>query len=299
MKSSKKFLGFTLILMFTVGIFLPAFAPAMLTPGDGGGGAPPPPPPPTKTLLLIHGKSDQASTWNTLRARQDFIDYYGSANMVAISYYSSRADHPSQFNSVTVDTSIRTIGYYMKNYIIWAHQQGIIADELDIVCHSMGGLVIRSMIKDYYPTIKNAGITIKHYCSIATPHQGVNLANLRELLNFFDDPLVKLLIGENNYQDRQMMTGSSFLANLNSGEDTPYSRSDATAYSDINWMTIRGDVWWIVWMWPHGGDGLVYDHEAILKDGNDLLQYEYSVVHQFAHRESVTLNRVIYNLKNL
>ena len=77
-----------------------------------------------------------------------------------------------------------------------------IPSNVDLICHSMGGLSSRYYIKFLGGTSK-----VDDYVSLGTPQKGTIMA----------------IIGVATAGGREMIPGSSFLDNLNSGDETPGS----------------------------------------------------------------------------
>jgi triacylglycerol lipase len=81
------------------------------------------------------------------------------------------------------------------------------AARVDMIGHSQGGLTIRTYVK-----YEGGAAEVDSAISLGTPHYGTVVANLAELLGFGS------CIGIVACQ--QMAVGSSFLADLNAGDDT-------------------------------------------------------------------------------
>lgn len=86
------------------------------------------------------------------------------------------------------------------------------AAKVDLVAHSMGGLVSRDYIKDF-----GGAANVDSLVMLGTPNYGTALANVATFLTF------GTCIGITACE--QMAVGSSFLAALNAGDDTPGSVS--------------------------------------------------------------------------
>ncbi|MEV6692966.1 alpha/beta fold hydrolase [Micromonospora sp. NPDC051196] len=91
------------------------------------------------------------------------------------------------------------------------------AAKVDLVAHSEGGLVSRYYIKNL-----GGGGIIGRYVSLGTPQYGTYVANLLAFLGLGSCAGIVAC--------QQMTIGSSFLAALNAGDDTPGS---------VRWTTVR------------------------------------------------------------
>jgi triacylglycerol esterase/lipase EstA (alpha/beta hydrolase family) len=89
--------------------------------------------------------------------------------------------------------------------------------KVDLVTHSEGGLVSR-----WYVKFLGGGAKVDHYISLGTPQYGTYVANI---INF-----VGLGSCVGIVACQQMSIGSSFLTDLNAGDDTP---------GTVRWTTIR------------------------------------------------------------
>ncbi|MDN0196810.1 triacylglycerol lipase [Streptomyces sp. S.PNR 29] len=141
-------------------------------------------------VLFVHGYTGDASNWNTM-ANRFLTDGWPSSHLDKWSYDWRQSNATtSQQLSTEVDRLLAATG----------------ATEVDIVSHSMGGLSSR-----YY--LKNLGGTSKvdAWVSLGGPNHGTDSAN-----SCFDTSCTEMRIG------------SSFLADLNSGDETPGSLSYAT-----------------------------------------------------------------------
>ncbi|MET8907087.1 alpha/beta fold hydrolase [Micromonospora sp. NPDC004551] len=91
------------------------------------------------------------------------------------------------------------------------------AAKVDLVTHSEGGLVSR-----WYVKFLGGAAKVDHYVSLGSPQQGTYVANI---VNF-----VGLGSCAGIVACQQMSIGSSFLADLNGGDDTPGA---------VRWTTVR------------------------------------------------------------
>lgn len=145
-------------------------------------------------ILFVHGYTSNASAWDTMKSR--FIaDGWESNYLFAYTFSSSKSNA-----SIAVDVQNRV------NEIRAATG----AAKVDIIAHSMGSLSSR-----YY--LKNLGGTtyVDDWVSLGGPNHGTTWA----YGCFFFSPC------------NQMIPGSSFLNQLNSGDETPGAVNYGTWWS--------------------------------------------------------------------
>jgi pimeloyl-ACP methyl ester carboxylesterase len=240
----------------------------------------PPAPAPQDTLLFVHGYVGRGSQFNTL------INYFEPLNMydniLAIDYYNTE-DRPRvepefilSYNTVDVWTSITVVAELLKDYIINRHSHGLLGSQLDIVCHSMGGLVTRYMIKYYYNTIRAHGITINKVGLIATPNYGIPFGTFGFTTQTFEMDC--------------WLNPFGFLNTLNNlnGDDTPFSVSDGGSNANILYSTYTGVNDILQW-----GDGVVSSDSSPLKD-NDVTNYGFYL--DTSHDQMLTSSAVMSDL---
>jgi triacylglycerol esterase/lipase EstA (alpha/beta hydrolase family) len=95
------------------------------------------------------------------------------------------------------------------------------AAKVDLIGHSQGGLENRYYLKFLGGTSK-----VGTYVSLGTPQYGTAVANLASFLGFGNCLSVTACV--------QMTIGSSFLANLNAGDDTPGSVRYVSIYTAVD-----------------------------------------------------------------
>jgi hypothetical protein len=206
--------------------------------------------PEKRSLILVHGYSyiatpETPENWLTFLLAQEFLEFY--ENIIVISYYgqfkairySKHAnglwtEHFIYRNEVINQYwLIEDIAFVLAQYIIEDYAN--ISDNVDFICHSMGGLVTRYMIKHYYDNIINAYANIpnnprvfkiKNIAMMATPNHG-------GLWSWVDT------------QAGQMQAGSDFLNLLNAHEDgVPDPDSEIPLLGiNINWFTYRSGLY--------------------------------------------------------
>ncbi len=134
-------------------------------------------------ILFVHGYNSNASTWNDMVAWFKSIGYT-DAELFAISY------NFNQSNVVTAQELQSTVDQ-IRQLTGWA--------SIDIISHSMGSLSSR-----YY--LRNLGgqSAVESWVSLAGANHGTNTAR-------FCRPI----------SCKEMRASSSFLAELNAGDETP------------------------------------------------------------------------------
>jgi triacylglycerol esterase/lipase EstA (alpha/beta hydrolase family) len=148
-------------------------------------------------ILFVHGYTSNASTWDLMKSR-----------FVADGWESNRL-YAYTFSSSVSNATIAQAVAQRVNEIKAATG----AAKVDIITHSMGGLSSR-----YY--IKNLGgaANVDDWVSIAGPNHGTTWA----YGCFFFSPC------------NQMIPGSSFLNQLNSGDETPGAVNYGTWWSSCD-----------------------------------------------------------------
>jgi triacylglycerol lipase len=144
-------------------------------------------------VLFVHGWSSSAGTWNTMVSRFK-ADGYTDAQLMAFSYNTSQSNATTAQEIATrVDQLLAANG----------------ATKVDIVSHSMGGLSSR-----YYTKNLGGDAKVDAWVSLGGPNHGTTTASA-----CFSTACAEMRIG------------SSFLAALNSGDETPGVPRYATWWS--------------------------------------------------------------------
>jgi len=136
-------------------------------------------------ILFVHGWSGSASNWNTMIGRFE-KDGYSKSQLRAYSY------NTSQSNKTTAETIVKSEVEKLKK------ETG--AAKVDIVAHSMGSLNSRWYIK----FVKEGEANVDDWVSLGGPNHGTTTANF-----CFSTACV------------EMRPGSTFLSELNAGDETP------------------------------------------------------------------------------
>ncbi|MFX1316942.1 MAG: hypothetical protein ACFE9T_13855 [Promethearchaeota archaeon] len=166
------------------------------------------------TFIFLGGMGG-SGTGPQFKANPNFFNYYGLINMIGIPYYEGTNSRP-EFIGIYPNCSFSEIGGAVKNYIINEHHEGNIKDRIDIVGYSMGGVLARSIIKEYYHELKREGITITHVSICGSPCHGTWGFNMAYWLHEANGTL------NEDWKNMQMCTVSSFMRDLNAEDETPY-----------------------------------------------------------------------------
>jgi triacylglycerol lipase len=161
-------------------------------------------------ILFVHGWSESASLWNTMISRFE-KDGYPSSYLSAYTY------NTSQSNKVDAEKEVAS------------HVESLLnatgASKVDIVSHSMGSLNTRWYIK-----FDGGESKVDDWVSLGGPNHGTETAKL-----CFSTACT------------EMRVGSTFLKELNAGDETP--------------GTVNYGTWW------SPCDEIVSPHESVLLSG--------------------------------
>ncbi|GAB2866407.1 triacylglycerol lipase [Actinocorallia aurea] len=145
-------------------------------------------------VVFVHGYTGSASNWTTAMTLFRAGGYAGS-ELYAYEYN-------SYGNNITNAQGLATFVDKVRS------QTG--ASQVDIVNHSMGGLV-----SQYYLKVLGGNTKVRHLASIAGANHGTTFASAC---------LIYVTC-------QQMYPGSSFIATISSGDETPGSTKYGTWYS--------------------------------------------------------------------
>jgi len=145
-------------------------------------------------ILFVHGWSGSASNWNTMISRFE-KDGWPKSHLRAYSY------NTSQSNKTTAATIVKSE--------VEALKKATGAAKVDIVAHSMGSLNSRWYIK-----FVGGEANVDEWVSLGGPNHGTTAANL-----CFSTSCV------------EMRPGSTFLSELNAGDETPGAVNYGTWWS--------------------------------------------------------------------
>jgi len=146
-------------------------------------------------ILFVHGWSGSASNWNTMISRFE-KDGWAKSQLRAYSY------NTSQSNKTTAETTVKSeVEKLLKETK---------ATKVDIVAHSMGSLNSRWYIK----FVSGGEANVDEWVSLGGPNHGTSAANA-----CFSTSCV------------EMRAGSTFLTELNGGDETPGAVNYGTWWS--------------------------------------------------------------------
>jgi triacylglycerol esterase/lipase EstA (alpha/beta hydrolase family) len=136
-------------------------------------------------ILFVHGWSESASLWSTMIGRFE-KDGYPKSNLSAYSYNTSQSNKVDAEKEVKshVESLLKTTG----------------ASKVDIISHSMGSLNTR-----WYVKFDGGESKVDDWVSLGGPNHGTETANACSF----------------QVACQEMKIGSTFLSELNAGDETP------------------------------------------------------------------------------
>lgn len=146
-------------------------------------------------ILFVHGWSESSSVWKTMIANFE-KDGYAKSELSAYSYNSNTS------NKTLAETEVKSR--------VEALKKATGATKVDIIAHSMGSLNTRWYIK----FVAGGEANVDDWVSLGGPNHGTSTANL-----CFSAACV------------EMRVGSTFLSELNAGDETPGVVSYGTWWS--------------------------------------------------------------------
>lgn len=150
-------------------------------------------------VIFVHGYSGSASNFDTMK-QWLISEGWPESHLFAIQY-SNRTGS----NVQNADELSRFVSDVLRNTK---------AQKVDIIAHSMGGLSTRYYVKNLDGSSK-----VDDVITLGSPHHGTNTS----------------YFGWFTAGAREMMPGSTFLNNLNSGDETPNGSdvADAVQYTSV------------------------------------------------------------------
>ncbi len=168
------------------------------------------------------------------------VSYYGTFTVT----FSNGYTYTNSNFQGTANTPIQDISYQLGDFITsFSSGQHI---NLDIVAHSMGGLVTMYMLEHF--TFPN--VNLENVIFIASPFGGSPFASVAQYLG------LGWYVGTEAYQ---MVSGSSFLNDLHNNLGNAYSN-----FGHTTWIAYAGnyDPWWGYLFFSGDNDGVVSVNSA-------------------------------------
>jgi pimeloyl-ACP methyl ester carboxylesterase len=181
-------------------------------------------------VYFLHGYFGDNSDFSYMKAYLEeslYLRYHSDC----IKYYSYFEDYPGIPENLVhyVPGGVSTFSENFYNRLISDHSEGT---QIDIVAHSLGGMITREMLRLHRTDLETEGIEIGRVITLGTPHYGTQMAcanlgaiGITVLLSLFGDMWLSPVF-------LQMHPSSCFITDLN---------SDPESYmSGIEWYSIGG-----------------------------------------------------------
>ena len=139
---------------------------------------------PANPIVWLHGWSSDGTLWKDLQDQMVKKAYASTNDFLTLSYYSGGL-------GFTTDSPIEEVAQAVARTIVNFYEDRNDGVPIDVVAHSMGGLIFRSMIAQEC-FVDNS--ILHRYITLGTPHYGQN--------------------ADYSYQAKQMTYGSNFLWHL-------------------------------------------------------------------------------------
>lgn len=237
--------------------------------------------PSNKSLICVHCYNGDSKIWtdngwNNSELYENSttqICYY--SRICAINYYwSENTEKPPNYigknTSMSLNTNINDIADNLYDYII--DPMNNFTYEIDFLCHSMGGLVVRALVCRHYETLVKKGFLIDDILMLGTPNKGSSISSfmlgthpfqlilLMDLFDNFEKMVIFLTIANFLFLNNQAIECgyySPFIESLKlqnadgKFDETPYGKNDGKVWpiengtlgfhNDIDWTTISGN----------------------------------------------------------
>ncbi|EFO80299.1 WD40 domain-containing protein [Oscillochloris trichoides DG-6] len=127
-----------------------------------------------RPVILVHGWGDTAESWDDYE--NSFLPSIGLQGFAVHKMLTGGGDNDGfGWRTNTIDTNAMVMDVYIHNILGLPSDGKIRAEEIDIVAHSMGGLISRRYISKY---MKTGGVKVRQLIMIATPNLGSVTAEL-------------------------------------------------------------------------------------------------------------------------
>ncbi len=181
-------------------------------------------------VYFVHGYNGNDSQF------YDMIDYLNSTNFfdknsdkeispLFFNYYEKY--HKLGMTKTEIHNIKGGISTYAENFFNQLRETHEFA-EIDIVAHSLGGLIVREMLRSHRKELELSGISVLRVITLGTPHLGTELINhpLTEQILWFCGHNCETMI------EKSLIPGSAFLTHLN--------QNPASYMEDIEWFFVAG-----------------------------------------------------------
>ncbi|HPR25388.1 alpha/beta fold hydrolase [Lentimicrobium sp.] len=210
------------------------------------------------TLLFVHGFLGDGSTWQDMAGRFERLDYT-----------TFRADYHAGSDE-SIDNQSAKLAADVNKELNHLRKSGIKAAKVDLICHSMGGLIARNYLLNEELYTKPL---VRKLITVGTPHHGVND------WGYYAGKFGAIWFRKHRTAIEQLHESSSFLRILNA--------KPATGNRDLEFEF--GNIYVIPW------DGITYASSAYL---NGVISYKLQDLwHSTSIREnSITNSREVRNV---
>ena len=171
-------------------------------------------------IYFVHGYGATNSQFGDMIKyfEDDFSKYYVNKRPLFFDYFSKYLNESFSTDDVHhIEGGISTYAKDCFDQLLNSHPEGA---RVDIIAHSMGGLILREMLRNFRNELENKGIIIHKVATLGTPHLGTELAThpIKELaVNFmgqdWQSPVIKTIspasrfILQLNHEPERYMNG--------------------------------------------------------------------------------------------
>jgi|GEM_PF-2951917 len=176
-------------------------------------------------VMLVHGFTGDRTTWAKL---QTFLGNRGFDAVIHEYYAGNQGIHDQA----------ELLGSNIAKELARYERLGLKGSQVDVIGHSMGGLIARDYVYGLPPHPDN----VRKVIMVGTPNHGAT---------FLDKVLGNLATewsGEHSLASEQLYSGSAFLAQLNDGETAGRHLSPDVQYGNIygvrtDWVVTESSAW--------------------------------------------------------